>query len=99
MGPRELRANLSTFLLDRSKGVLFVGARDAILAVDTSNMNQPPKMVRTVVFNVGRDGKQRDILTPPPLLLSSQIVWDVPEKKRQSCVTKGKTEVRFTSST
>ncbi|CAF91796.1 unnamed protein product, partial [Tetraodon nigroviridis] len=57
--------NFSTFLLDRSTGVLFMGARDAILAVDTNRRNQPPK----------------------------KISWEVPEKKRQSCVTKGKTEV------
>uniref|UniRef100_H3CFE3 Sema domain-containing protein n=1 Tax=Tetraodon nigroviridis TaxID=99883 RepID=H3CFE3_TETNG len=56
--------NFSTFLLDRSTGVLFMGARDAILAVDTNRRNQPPK----------------------------KISWEVPEKKRQSCVTKGKTE-------
>uniref|UniRef100_H3CEM5 Sema domain-containing protein n=1 Tax=Tetraodon nigroviridis TaxID=99883 RepID=H3CEM5_TETNG len=67
VGPREFGGvtNFSTFLLDRSTGVLFMGARDAILAVDTNRRNQPPK----------------------------KISWEVPEKKRQSCVTKGKTEV------
>uniref|UniRef100_A0A3B5QWT1 Ssemaphorin 4F n=1 Tax=Xiphophorus maculatus TaxID=8083 RepID=A0A3B5QWT1_XIPMA len=37
--------NFSTFLLDSSKGTLFLGAKDAILAVDTNNLKQPPKKV------------------------------------------------------
>ncbi|TNM93547.1 hypothetical protein fugu_001723 [Takifugu bimaculatus] len=67
LGPREFKGvtNFSTFLLDRATGMLFMGARDAILALDTNNLQQPVK----------------------------KIVWDVPERKRQSCVTKGKTEV------
>uniref|UniRef100_H2T8E5 Sema domain-containing protein n=1 Tax=Takifugu rubripes TaxID=31033 RepID=H2T8E5_TAKRU len=67
LGPREFKGvtNFSTFLLDRTTGMLFMGARDAILALDTNNLQQPVK----------------------------KIVWDVPERKRQSCVTKGKTEV------
>ncbi|XP_013874519.1 semaphorin-4F [Austrofundulus limnaeus] len=56
--------NFSTFQLDRSSGVLFLGARDAILAVDTKNLEQQPK----------------------------EIIWDVPEEKRNSCLAKGKTE-------
>ncbi|XP_029382402.1 semaphorin-4F [Echeneis naucrates] len=35
-------ANFSTFLLDRSSGMLFLGARDAILSVDTNNLDKPP---------------------------------------------------------
>ncbi|CAB1345586.1 unnamed protein product [Coregonus sp. 'balchen'] len=68
LGPQQFRgvANFSTFLLDRSSGVLFLGARDAILAVDTNNLAQPPR--------------------------TGEIVWDVPEEKRRSCVAKGKTE-------
>ncbi|XP_059211313.1 semaphorin-4F [Centropristis striata] len=38
-------ANVSTFLLDRSSGMLFLGARDAILAVDTNKLNEPRKIV------------------------------------------------------
>ncbi|XP_034413533.1 semaphorin-4F [Cyclopterus lumpus] len=38
-------ANFSTFLLDRSTGTLFLGARDAILAVDTNKLNQKPKVI------------------------------------------------------
>lgn len=47
LGPQQFRgvANFSTFLLDRSSGVLFLGARDAILAVDTNNLTQPPRMI------------------------------------------------------
>ncbi|XP_028855040.1 semaphorin-4F [Denticeps clupeoides] len=56
--------NFSTFLLDRSSGMLYLGAQDAILAVDTGNLSQKPL----------------------------KIVWDVPEDKRKSCVSKGKTE-------
>lgn len=37
--------NFSTFLLDSSTGTLFLGAKDAILAVDTNNLKQPPKKV------------------------------------------------------
>ncbi|XP_023202646.1 semaphorin-4F isoform X1 [Xiphophorus maculatus] len=37
--------NFSTFLLDSSKGTLFLGAKDAILAVDTNNLKQPPKKI------------------------------------------------------
>ncbi|KAJ8007828.1 hypothetical protein DPEC_G00098250 [Dallia pectoralis] len=42
MGPKNFKgvANFSTFLLDSSSGVLFLGARDAILAVDTNNLAQ-----------------------------------------------------------
>uniref|UniRef100_A0A3Q4GTG9 Sema domain-containing protein n=1 Tax=Neolamprologus brichardi TaxID=32507 RepID=A0A3Q4GTG9_NEOBR len=32
--------NFSTFLLDRTSGMLFLGARDAILAVDTKKLNE-----------------------------------------------------------
>ncbi|XP_026792720.3 semaphorin-4F [Pangasianodon hypophthalmus] len=56
-------ANISTFLLDRESGILYLGARDAIVAVDTANKLKSPK-----------------------------IVWNVPEEKSRSCVTKGKTE-------
>ncbi|XP_023277542.1 semaphorin-4F-like [Seriola lalandi dorsalis] len=34
--------NFSTFLLDRSSGMLFLGARDAILSVDTNDLGKPP---------------------------------------------------------
>ncbi|KAG8006248.1 Semaphorin-4F, partial [Nibea albiflora] len=46
LGPKEFRnvANFSTFLLDQSSGVLYLGAKDAILAVDTNKPNQPPQM-------------------------------------------------------
>ncbi|KAJ3584911.1 hypothetical protein NHX12_013634 [Muraenolepis orangiensis] len=55
LGPERFGgvANFSTFLLDPSSSTLFMGAKDAILA----------------------------------------ITWDVPEEKRKSCKTKGKTEV------
>ncbi|XP_051284459.1 semaphorin-4F [Dicentrarchus labrax] len=38
-------ANFSTFLLDHSSGMLFLGARDAILAVDTNKLKQRPKKI------------------------------------------------------
>ncbi|XP_077962553.1 semaphorin-4F isoform X1 [Gasterosteus aculeatus] len=38
-------ANVSTFLLDRSTGTLLLGARDAILAVDTERLDQEPKVI------------------------------------------------------
>ncbi|KAA8582502.1 hypothetical protein FQN60_006173, partial [Etheostoma spectabile] len=46
LGPDKLHgvANFSTFLLDPSTGMLFLGARDAILAVDTKKLNQPRKV-------------------------------------------------------
>uniref|UniRef100_UPI0009B3215B semaphorin-4F-like n=1 Tax=Monopterus albus TaxID=43700 RepID=UPI0009B3215B len=44
---------------------MFLGARDAILSVDTNDLSKEPL----------------------------KITWDVPEEKRKSCVTKGKTEV------
>ncbi|KAM8899384.1 semaphorin-4F isoform 2-T2 [Spinachia spinachia] len=37
--------NFSTFLLDRSTGTLFLGARDAILAVDTNRLSQKTKVI------------------------------------------------------
>lgn len=37
--------NFSTFLLDPSSGMLFLGARDAILAVDTNKLGQAPQKV------------------------------------------------------
>lgn len=50
IGPREFKGatNFSTFLLDRSTGVLFMGARDAILAVDTNRLHRPPEKVGRV---------------------------------------------------
>ncbi|XP_070711057.1 semaphorin-4F [Pempheris klunzingeri] len=47
LGPDRFRGvtNFSTFLLDRSSGVLFLGARDAILAVDTNKLDQQPNMI------------------------------------------------------
>ncbi|XP_045063898.1 semaphorin-4F-like [Coregonus clupeaformis] len=57
LGPQQFRgvANFSTFLLDRSSGVLFLGARDAILAVDTNNLAQPP---RTIVWDVPEEKRR-----------------------------------------
>ncbi|XP_064787170.1 semaphorin-4F [Oncorhynchus masou masou] len=57
LGPQQFRgvANFSTFLLDRSSGVLFLGARDAILAVDTNNLTQPP---RTIVWDVPEEKRK-----------------------------------------
>ncbi|KAG7496867.1 semaphorin-4F-like [Solea senegalensis] len=37
--------NFSTFLLDRSSGMLFLGARDAILSVDTNQLDRPPRYI------------------------------------------------------
>ncbi|KAK0135433.1 Semaphorin-4F [Merluccius polli] len=47
LGPERLRgvANFSTFLLDGSSGMLFIGAKDAILAVDTNNLNRAPHVI------------------------------------------------------
>ncbi|XP_008434176.1 semaphorin-4F [Poecilia reticulata] len=41
--------NFSTFLLNSSSGILFLGAKDAILAVDTNNLKQRPKKIDWVV--------------------------------------------------
>uniref|UniRef100_A0A8D3DJZ9 Ssemaphorin 4F n=1 Tax=Scophthalmus maximus TaxID=52904 RepID=A0A8D3DJZ9_SCOMX len=38
-------SNFSTFLLDRSSGMLFLGARDAIVSVDTNRLDKPPRNV------------------------------------------------------
>ncbi|XP_077085699.1 semaphorin-4F isoform X1 [Siphateles boraxobius] len=42
LGSLELRSiyNFSTFLLDRASGMLYLGARDAIIAVDTANLSK-----------------------------------------------------------
>ncbi|XP_069578650.1 semaphorin-4F [Brachyistius frenatus] len=48
-------ANFSTFLLDRSSGMLYLGARDTILAVDTSKLNQMP---RKIVWDVPEEKKR-----------------------------------------
>lgn len=55
LGPKEFRdvANFSTFLLDQSSGMLYLGAKDAILAVDTNKPNQPPQMVGRVCASLG----------------------------------------------
>ncbi|XP_063042340.1 semaphorin-4F [Engraulis encrasicolus] len=47
LGPRRLGAvsNFSTFLLERSTGTLYLGARDAILAVNSNNLAQPPQKI------------------------------------------------------
>lgn len=47
LGPQMFKnvTDFSTFLLDRSSGVLYLGAKDAILAVDTNNLNQQPRKV------------------------------------------------------
>lgn len=108
MGPREFKGvtNFSTFLLDRSTGVLFMGARDAILAVDTKRLSQPPRKVGAGVRaeRVSEDKipkwRNKSLISGQTLLIgpssiSFQISWEVPEKKRQSCVAKGKTEVRM----
>ncbi|XP_076026933.1 semaphorin-4F [Genypterus blacodes] len=47
--------NFSTFLLDRSSGVLFLGARDAILAIDTNSLSSPP---RTIVWDVPEEKRK-----------------------------------------
>ncbi|CAL8327147.1 unnamed protein product [Lota lota] len=48
LGPDRFRgvANFSTFLLDDSSGMLFMGAKDAILAVDTNNLSHAPHVIR-----------------------------------------------------
>ncbi|KAK5848539.1 hypothetical protein PBY51_006144 [Eleginops maclovinus] len=57
LGPYKFQdvGNFSTFLLDRSSGVLFLGARDAILSVDTSNLNQEP---RKIVWDVPEEKRR-----------------------------------------
>ncbi|XP_029931914.1 semaphorin-4F [Myripristis murdjan] len=57
LGPEQFGgvANFSTFLLDRSSGKLFLGARDAIVAVDTNNLNRPP---RTINWDVPEDKRK-----------------------------------------
>ncbi|XP_012676066.1 semaphorin-4F [Clupea harengus] len=44
LGPRQFGgvSNFSTFLLDHSTGTLYLGAQDAILAVNTTNLSQQP---------------------------------------------------------
>ncbi|XP_062850318.1 semaphorin-4F [Trichomycterus rosablanca] len=41
-------ANFSTFLLDRNSGTLYLGARDAIVAVETNNLSKWQKISWTV---------------------------------------------------
>ncbi|XP_010885968.2 semaphorin-4F isoform X2 [Esox lucius] len=57
LGPKNYNgvANFSTFLLDRSSGVLFLGAKDAILAVDTNNLAQKSA---PIVWDVPDDKKK-----------------------------------------
>lgn len=47
LGPDVFKgtANFSTFLLNHSSGMLYLGARDAILSVDTNRLSQKPQMV------------------------------------------------------
>ncbi|XP_068164037.1 semaphorin-4F [Antennarius striatus] len=61
LGPDELMGvtNFSTFLLHHSSGMLYLGARDAILAVDTNKLNQKPQMI---VWDV-REEKRRSCVT------------------------------------
>ncbi|CAI5668478.1 unnamed protein product [Oreochromis niloticus] len=49
-------ANFSTFLLDRSSGMLFLGARDAILAVDTKKLNE--KKPLKIIWDVSDDKRK-----------------------------------------
>uniref|UniRef100_A0A674CAR5 Semaphorin-4F-like n=1 Tax=Salmo trutta TaxID=8032 RepID=A0A674CAR5_SALTR len=57
VGPQQFRglANFSTFLLDRSSGVLFLGARDGILAVDTHNLAKQP---HTIMWDVHEEKRR-----------------------------------------
>nr|XP_057922372.1 semaphorin-4F [Doryrhamphus excisus] len=56
IGPEVFKAvaNFSTFLLDPTSGVLFLGARDTIVAVDTNKLTETP---RTVVWDVPQEGR------------------------------------------
>lgn len=47
LGPDRFEgvANFSTFLLDNKTGILFLGARDTILAVDINKLYQKPRKV------------------------------------------------------
>ncbi|XP_041842059.1 semaphorin-4F [Melanotaenia boesemani] len=57
LGPEMLKSttNFSTFLLNRSSGMLFLGGKDAILAVDTNNLNQQPKKI---IWDVPEDKRK-----------------------------------------
>ncbi|KAK2900122.1 semaphorin-4F isoform X2 [Channa argus] len=48
-------SNFSTFLLDRSSGILFLGARDALLSVDTNELTKPP---HKITWDVPKDKRQ-----------------------------------------
>ncbi|XP_028987501.1 semaphorin-4F [Betta splendens] len=48
-------ANFSTFLLDRSSDTLLLGARDAILSLDTSDLDKPP---RKIVWDVPKEKRR-----------------------------------------
>lgn len=56
LGPDVFKdaGNFSTFLLDRSSGLLYVGAKDAILSVDTNRMSQEPQKVSISVASSRR---------------------------------------------
>lgn len=54
LGPDVFKgtANFSTFLLNHSSGMLYLGARDAILSVDTNRLGQKPQMVGQINVKV-----------------------------------------------
>ncbi|XP_034020045.1 semaphorin-4F [Thalassophryne amazonica] len=56
LGPEDLEGvtNFSTFLLNRMSGVLYLGARDAILAVDTNKVKERPLKIK---WDVPKDKK------------------------------------------
>ncbi|XP_077400824.1 semaphorin-4F [Vanacampus margaritifer] len=56
LGEREFGSvsNFSAFLLDPASGVLFLGARDTIVAVDTNKLNETP---RAVIWDVPQENR------------------------------------------
>lgn len=57
LGPKNFRgvSNFSTFLLNQTSGLLYLGARDAIVAVDTLKLNQAP---RKIIWDVPEDKRK-----------------------------------------
>lgn len=57
LGPEMFEGvtNFSTFLLDRSSGMLFLGARGAILAVNINDLSQAPKKVVVLITIINKN--------------------------------------------
>uniref|UniRef100_A0A3Q2X916 Ssemaphorin 4F n=1 Tax=Hippocampus comes TaxID=109280 RepID=A0A3Q2X916_HIPCM len=80
LGRREFGpvTNFSAFLMDPTSGVLFLGARDTVVAVDTNRLNERP---RRVIWDVPQESRNTCMTKGKTEDADGQVITEMGRKK------------------